>query len=456
MNLGRTDDPPFRHLAETLDLGVPFQLHVSPDGGSKRFTFIGGSCEALTGVTPTAALIDPDRLYGRILEEHLPAYLEAERAALAERRGFRMEVAIWGPGGDLRWARIASAPRFLADGSTVWDGLITDITESRRLEQALERQRRRMEMAVEATGLGLWEWDLRTNEVRWSERNREIFGLPPGAPVSLDIYLRHIHPEDLALARRTFLHARDVAATPDVSLEHRIITDAGDVKWLLVSARLIRDPAGPALMVGTNLDITERRTAEERSVLMMGELAHRSKNGMQVMAAMVRQAAQGAHSVKAMEQVLSARIQAMAASQDLLTASGGQAVRMGDLFDQVLPMFDLSRFEIDSAVREVTMSGETAIGVALLLHELGTNAVKHGALTASGGRVRISAQRAPEGSAAFAWTERGGPPVVPSGRRGFGSRLLEAALRDRGGKVESCFAPEGFSAVVSFRVLETR
>ncbi|RAK56928.1 hypothetical protein DJ018_02870 [Phenylobacterium deserti] len=456
MDLVRTEHPTFRDMAETLGLGMPFQMHASADGTFKRFTYIGSSCEALTGVAPAAALMNPDLLYNCILEEHRPCYLDAERAALAERRPFRMEVLIHGPEGQLRWARIVSAPRFLGDGSTLWDGLVTDITESRRLEQALERQRRRMELAVEATGLGLWEWDLRTGDVVWSEHNREIFGVAPGASVTLDTYLRHIHPDDLELTRRTFLHARDKAVGPNFSLEHRIVTDAGEVKWLMMSGRMIRDARGPALVVGTTLDVTERRTAEERSLLMMGELAHRSKNGMQIMAAMVRQAAQGADTVQAMEAVLSARIRAMAASQDLLTASGGQAVGLGDLFDQVLTMFDLGRFQIDLALRQVTMSGETAIGVALLLHELGTNAVKHGALSRAGGMVLISVQPAPDGCAAFRWREQGGPEVAPSGRRGFGSRLLEAALRDRGGRVESSFEPTGFSAVIEIKIPDLR
>jgi len=183
----------------------------------------------------------------------------------------------------------------------------------------------------------------------------------------------------------------------------------------------------------------------------MGELAHRSKNGMLVMQAMVNQAARSAESVAEFAEVLNARIQAMATSQDLVTQAGGRPVKLSQLLSQVLTPFDLNRFELDPALEALTVTQETAIGLALLSHEMGTNAVKYGALSSAKGRVRIARERAPDGHAAIQWRELDGPEVRPTNRRGFGSRLIDSVLRDRGGKVEAVFAPDGFSAHVEFR-----
>jgi PAS domain S-box-containing protein len=442
--------PSFHEAAVALSLGLPYQIHVSADRSVRRFVQLGSNCEAVTGVRASAALADPSLLYDQILPEHRPRFGAAEEAALTSREPFSMEAQIRRADGQVRWVRIASYPNGQADGSTVWDGLLTDITDTKLLSEALARHRRRLELAVEATGLGLWEWNVRSGAVTWSERNRDLFGVPTDIPISIQTYLAQVHPDDVAAVRAMYEAAAGDGADQDFSIEHRIVTTAGQIRWILVHGRVLRDEAGPVTVVGTNLDVTDRRTAEEQRKLMMAELAHRSKNGMLVMLAMVHQAAEAADTVKAMEEVLTARIHAMAASQDLLTASGGRAVVLGDLFDQLLPVFDLARFDIAPDARSLTMPGETAVGVALLLHELGTNAVKYGALSA-GGRVEIRREPS-EAGAAIEWRESGGPPVSPPARRGFGTRLLDAALRDRGGRVESHFAPEGFRALIEFRV----
>lgn len=442
-------------MADATSLGMAFQIEASADGATRRFTFVGQRCLALNGVTAEAAMADPRLLYGMIEPDYREAFAAAEARALAAREPFDMEIAMRRPDGEVRWHRIASIPQPQADGRMLWDGLQIDITERRQMEAQLEEQRNRLEMAVETTGLGLWEWDLRTGAVGWSARNREMFGVADDDPVDIERYLALVHPEDLPRVREAYLAARDsLGGGGDFSVEHRVVTPAGETRWLLAHGRVISDDQGPKLVIGTSLDVTQRRTAEERRTLLMGELAHRARNGMLVMQAMVQQAARSAATVEEFAEVLSARLQAMATSQDLVTQAGGRPVRLSDLLAQVLTPFDLDRFDLDPALGALTVNQETAIGLALLSHEMGTNAVKHGALSSPQGRVRIARRRAPDGHAAIEWREMGGPQVLPTERRGFGSRLIDAALRDRGGKVEARFAPGGFEAHVEFRAAD--
>jgi PAS domain S-box-containing protein len=436
-----------RSAADATALGMAFQLCISPDG-ARRFTFVGQRCLAVNGVPAELVMADPDLFYDLVLPEHREAFAAAEAHALAHRTPFDMEVALLRPDGEVRWHRIASTPREQPDGSLLWDGLQIDVTDRRRMAAELEEQRRKVEVAVEATDMGLWEFDLRSDTLTWSERNRRLFGLSPSAPVTPQIYMDMVHPDDRPQLCELYLAARDRMEAGDFSTEYRIVTPAGQSRWMLTHGRTLADDQGPRLMVGTSLDVTERRAGEERRSLLMGELAHRAKNGLAVMMAIISQTARGAKSVQEYEAVLMARMQAMASSQDLVTATGGRPVEVSQVMAKALAPFDLERFKIDDALEGVAIGGELAAAMGLLLHEMATNAVKYGALSSARGHVHLTRAEAPEGRLGFAWSEQDGPPVTPSNRRGFGTRLLQQALRTQDGAVTDDFEPGGFHARV--------
>jgi two-component sensor histidine kinase len=233
-------------------------------------------------------------------------------------------------------------------------------------------------------------------------------------------------------------------------MEYRPLAKAaGKTRWVLTRARVIRDAAGATLVVGANLDVTDRKVAEERRSLILRELAHRAKNGILIMMTIVAQTARGVTSVKDFEAVLMARLQSMADSQDLVTQAAGKPLPLSDLLDRALTPFDQARFDRDAEVAEVNIPTDMVVAMALLLHELSTNAVKYGALSAPTGRVKLGLS-ANAGQAVLSWTEVGGPPVKPSARRGFGTRLLDISLRNNGGHVEGHFDPAGFQAKIHF------
>jgi len=450
---GRPEDisQPFDVVAEALALGMPYRIRVEPDGVTRRFVHIGESCLKLNGVPPEAALADGSVLYDMILPEHRETFARAEAEAVAERRAFALEIQMRRADGEVRWHRIASYPRVLPDGATLWDGLQTDVTETRRLAEELRDQRRRLQMAVEATGLGFWEWDPRGDQVIWSERNKALFGLPPDAgPLDICRYMELVHPEDLPKVQAIYLATETMDHGGDFSVEHRTNAPESEVRWIQTHGRVLKDDGEARLVVGTSLDITERRMIEERRALLMGELAHRAKNGLTVMMAIVSQTARSAASVEEFEAVLTARLDAMAKSQDLVTATSGGPVQLTDMLEVALTPFGLARFEIAPEFAGVTIAGQMAAALGLLLHEMATNAVKYGALSVRKGRVRIAAGEAPQGRVVLHWCETGGPPVGPPPRPGFGSRVLQTALTPFGGKVATDFAERGFEARVEF------
>lgn len=313
-----------------------------------------------------------------------------------------------------------------------------------------EQQRRRLEIAVEVTGLGLWEWRLGGNRVSWSKRNYELFGVSPDVEMTMERYMQLVHPEDLPAVAEAYLGAHTLPGGGDLSVEHRLIAPSGEVRWILVNGRVIADGDGPKVVLGTSLDVTERRLAEERRNLLLGELAHRAKNGIAVMMAMVHQTGRTAPTVQAFESSLTERLQAMADAQDLVTATGGRPVLLSDILERTLRPFEPGRFDIEAELAGAEVAGDLAIGLALLLHEMATNAVKYGALSNAAGRVAIGRGEASAGAFALTWREVGGPGVAVGGRRGFGTRLLQSALRPQGGQVDFSFERQGFAARVEF------
>jgi PAS domain S-box-containing protein len=445
-----------RWSADATALGMAFVLETKPapdakQGWARRFVFAGPRCLGVNGVEAEAVMADAEIFFNMILPEHRGAYVAAEAEALAGLQPFDVEVAMRRADGEVRWHRIAALLREQPDGAVFWDGLQIDVTDRREMAATLVEQRRRLEVAVEATGLGFWEWDLEAGQVNWSDRNRALYGLGPDDPVSAQRYLELVHPDDRDEVRAAFIAARDQPQGGVYSLEHRIVTPAGEQRWMQAHGSIATNADGEArLAVGTSLDITERKAAEERRTLLMGELAHRAKNGIAILMAIVSQTARGQETVEGFLELIMARLQAMADSQDLVTEAGGRPVPLGDVLAKALSPFGLSRVDLEPKMAEVTLRGDMAIGMGLLIHEMATNAVKYGALSRSGGRIAVGLDAAREDRAAFTWRETGGPPVSPPAKPGFGTRLLQLVLRPQGGEVSFAFEPDGFRARVEF------
>lgn len=441
----KPDQPSFGAFAESAALGMAFQLLAAPERALRRFVHVSESCLQLNGVPAAAAIADAKALIRLIVPEDRKRLSDA----VTTRAAFDIEVRFRTPQGETRWSRLAAAPRATPwpDGSILWDGIQIDVTEKRRIQQELAEQRRRLDLATEATGLGFWEWDLRARSLTWSDRNRALFGYAADDDVTVEQFSAAVHPDDLAMVGQVFRDNRD---TPDheFSVEYRVIMPSGAHRWILAHARTIHDGQGPAMIVGTSLDVTERRTEEERRALLVSELAHRSKNGLTMVMAIASQTARGAASVEHYEERLMSRLQALAQSQDMVTESGGRPVRLGELMAKVLEPFDLSRMSLDAGLNDVWLNGETGFAVALLSHELATNATKYGALSTAEGRIEVRLTRTAEGFATVEWRERGGPPAIKTSRKGFGSRLMQMAMRPRGGKVTPVFETEGLTVIL--------
>jgi two-component sensor histidine kinase len=207
---------------------------------------------------------------------------------------------------------------------------------------------------------------------------------------------------------------------------------------------------GTVVIVASALVDTVRSLRESQAALaethrrletLVGELAHRNRNALSVMMSIVSQSAARANSAAEAAQIINARIQALVRAQDVLIKADSAMAALRSIVEGALEPFDLSRFDLDDG-GAFMLDGDVAVGLGLLFHELATNALKYGALSAPEGRIAVRWRPAGE-LAILTWQEAGGPAVSAPERRGFGSRLLDTALMAQGGKVVRRFEPDG-------------
>jgi two-component sensor histidine kinase len=208
----------------------------------------------------------------------------------------------------------------------------------------------------------------------------------------------------------------------------------------------LRDKEGRiAQWFGTNTDITNERKAEERQRLLTNELAHRGKNLLAVIQSVASRTLSGTRTLAEAREALMHRIYAIARSQSVLLDGGFEGAPVSEIVRLESEAFS-SR--VKAAGPDVILSPKAAQTFALLVHELATNATKHGALSLPGGQVAIHWSVEGVGAEArfeFQWRERDGPPVIPPTRRGFGRTLLEKVVaQEFGAQPKVSFAPEGF------------
>lgn len=239
--------------------------------------------------------------------------------------------------------------------------------------------------------------------------------------------------------------------------EFEITADFGTAgtRTMLVSARrLVRPDTSGRVLLLTLVDATERRRKDAESAVLLGELQHRMKNLLGLVQALVRRTEIKGRTAEEYREAIVGRIEALSRSLDL--SLSGKPSALSDLVASTLePYAQLpAAVEVDEGA-EVFLTSEQALGTGMILHELSTNAAKHGALSSPGGRVRISWTVEKDGKrqdyVGLRWQESGGPAVATPTRQGFGTQMVRfAAAQDLNGQAELIYAPEGFLAELRF------
>jgi len=294
----------------------------------------------------------------------------------------------------------------------------------------------RLGRAVEAGGAALWEWRITEEVSHINRRLADLLGLaPPILTFPSSRFFALVHRDDIALLKVALGEA--MRGDGELAHEFRIHReDTGELRWICSQGRVVeRGRDGAALiMAGVSHDLTERRLKQEASELLNRELSHRIKNLLAIVGSVATMT--GEHRPEAGDFVASfqARLNNLAAAHDLLIQAEWRPVTLDGLVEKTLGAIGV-RDRIDLSASEVMLGSHDTQTVALVLHELATNAIKYGALSNAAGRVRLCCEiKAAETKSdapllVMVWEETGGPAVVPPSAKGFGITLLERLTR---------------------------
>jgi two-component sensor histidine kinase/CheY-like chemotaxis protein len=270
--------------------------------------------------------------------------------------------------------------------------------------------------------------------------------------MELEAFLAIVHQGDRG-AVRDAMGARPA----DVhELEFRVQHRQRGTRWLLDRGRsftAVEDPRGTIKRVtGTILDITERKVTEQRQQLLMAELDHRVKNMLANVSAIARLSSRRATSVEAFVAALDGRIQAISKAHGLIRQRSWSGAELGELALVLLNAFQseaANNIVLDGP--EVQITPKAAQSIALVVHELATNAVKHGALSLPSGKVTLSwreVEAHPVPRLRLLWSEAGGPKVTEPARSGFGLTVLRSVASELGATIDSAFHPGGLVCTI--------
>lgn len=429
----RASERRFRDVAANFP-GIVFRRITYPDGRVEYPYASKGAGQAFgLSEADIASVRTVDDLARYCSPDDLRKWWAKAQEAAAASAPLNIEGRLHCPDGKIRWFHSVSQPTPRADGATVWDGVTLDVTAQKEAHERLEARTAQLDTILETAPALLWiAHDPEAQHIIGSRYAAQLLKLPDEANQSKSASEQQRPQHFRVLKDGRELRDRDLpvqraARGEEVRGEElQVVFDDGSSFWELVNASPVRDKAGRVIgAIGAGVVIDERKAAEQRQLLWMAELNHRVKNLFAGVQAIVMNTLRS----KPEADVLLGRIAALAQAHSSLSAREWRGAELREVIDGVLAAHvDGSRRAVLDGP-SVLLPANLAQNLAIVLHELTTNAAKYGALSAPDGRIEVRwSVLASPARLRLSWAETGGPPVAPPGRRGFGTDLIERSL----------------------------
>jgi len=329
--------------------------------------------------------------------------------------------------GEIRWVLAHGQAVFEGGRAVRYVGTIQDISEQKQVAQELIETNARLRLAIDAGRMAVWDVDVASGALTASPELNRLLDFPDGLLPSMDEVRTRYLPGEGERVRAAALAAVENGGR-HFDVEFRFAWRDGSVRWMQLRAEIMRAEGGlPRHVLGVLLDITERKEAEERLKLLAREVDHRANNLLAVVQATVKLSESS--SLEGLKDVIDGRIAALAHAHNLLADSRWVGADLRLLVEEEFRPYLTG--DADQVIVEgpaVVLRAEAAQSIAMVLHELTTNAVKYGALR-SGGSVTVRWAFSDDGALSLTWTEQGAVDVKGPTRRGFGVGMAERAMR---------------------------
>ncbi len=289
--------------------------------------------------------------------------------------------------------------------------------------RAAERHRANFERVVRQASDFIGIADPQGKVLFLNDAARHLVGLQEDEPLPPDV-MDYITEGDHQLFKEQVVPAVKSGQSYEQEIRLRHF-GTGEVVPALYTMFPMRDDEGELIGYGVvTKDLTELKAEDARRDGMMAEAAHRIKNTLSIVQAIVSQSLKRATTLEDAKVVISERVSALAKAQDVLTAGDGVVADIFDVVASALAPHDAgtNRFSVSGSASR--LEARQALGLSLALHELATNAAKYGALSADDGKVEVNWTIGGDGAFQIVWTEIGGPPVETPVKAGFGSQLI--------------------------------
>ena len=296
--------------------------------------------------------------------------------------------------------------------------------------------------------MGSWEWDAATGKLTWDDGQYRICGVDPEDFVVTPANVKALIPpedyDDLLAASTSALRS----GKPFQS-EFRVRRPNGEIRWCLGTAIASVDSGGRTLRVtGVTVDMTERKHAEERQLLLAREVDHRAKNALTLVQSILRLTRAG--DIDEYVEAVEGRIKALSRAHTILSHARWEGADLASLVDEELAPYTFpGSDQVAVTGPKAFLDPSTAQALALTLHELASNAAKYGSLSNANGRLAL-AWNIEQDQLVLRWVESGGPRVLRPATSGFGTKIILGSIeRQLQGAVTFEWRPDGLRCVLA-------